>query len=354
MPLLFKNKFFHHFKGHFKAHFKASFKNWFKDKFNQWLVQRIPRSLEHNLSNRNVFIFPTKFGFSYLFFVVLLFLLATNYQNNLIMMLSYLLASLFISAMLHSFYNLSGLKLIAQQEAHGFAQSTLYLPIQLISEKKRVALTFSFDDQAVAFLTKINIKKKESEKFDVLVPFQAKSRGILQSGRIKVASEYSLGLFICWTRLDFSSLFIVYPQKKTIKLNQVTHIIEPENNDVAVNIGDGNDFYQLKSYHYGDPLSQVSWKHVAKGQGWLIKTQQQPQSKQQWLRLADMPTADIEQKLSHLCYLVQEYSKQNVFFALDLTVNGQKNTQQGHIQISANNGNKHCQQCLRALAEFKV
>jgi len=333
---------------------KNNFYRWFQKKFNQWLVKRIPCSLEHYLSNRNVFILPTTFGFSYLFFIVLLFLLATNYQNNLIMMLSYLLASLFISAMLHSFYNLSGLKLMAQREVYGFANSTLYLPIQLISNKTRYALSFSFNDDNSAFLAVINKEQKNDAVSEVLVPFYAKSRGIFPSSRIKVISEYSLGLFSCWTKLDFSSQFIVYPKEKAIQLEQMNAIFEPENNEIAMNAGSGDDFYQLKSYQQGDSLAQISWKHVAKGQGWLTKIQQQPQSKQQWLRLANMPTADIEQKLSYLCYLVQEYTKKNISFALDLCVNEQENIAQGHIKILANNGKEHGQKCLLALAKFKV
>jgi hypothetical protein len=333
---------------------KNKFYCWFQRKFNQWLVQRIPCSLEHHLSNRNVFILPTKFGVSYLFFVVLLFLLATNYQNNLIMMLSYLLASLFISAMLHSFYNLSDLKLIAQRKVYGFANSTIYLPIQLISNKTRYALSFSFNGHNRAFLAIINKEHKNDDVSDVLVPFYAESRGVFPSSRIKVISEYSLGLFSCWTRLDFSSQFIVYPKKQAIQLEQINSIIGSENNEITMNVSRGDDFYQLKSYQQGDSLAQISWKHVAKGQGWLTKIQQQPQSWQQWLRLLNMPTADIEEKLSYLCYLVQEYTKKNITFALDLCVSEQENVEQGHIKILANNGKEHGQKCLLALAKFKV
>ena len=328
--------------------------SWFHNKFNVWLKKRIPSSFEHHLSNRNVFIFPTAFGFSYLFVVTILFLLATNYQNNLIMLLSYLLASLFISAMLHSFFNLSGLHLIAHQQVTSYANSTVYLPIQLISDKPRFALTFCLKKQQSTFLPVIKSKDQNESNMEVLVPFFAVQRGVFSIPRLKVASEYSLGLFTCWTQLAFASQLVIYPQPKALRLSLAKQFFADNTHEVNINIGQGEDFYQLKSYQLGESLSQVSWKHVAKGQGWLSKTSQQPQEREQSLKLTDMPANNVEDKLSFLCYLVQEYCKQGVVFSLDLTINGQVNSKRGQIQIAANSGSEHAKCCLLALAEFKA
>jgi len=319
------------------------FKVKFTALFNQWLSKRIPPSTKQQLSNRNVFIFPSQFGFVYLLFVLVLFLLATNYQNNLIMLLSYLLASLFISSMLHSFFNLSGITLETPNEVKGFAGGVIYLPIKLSSNKARFSLNFNLENQKSTSLDVINKNNLVNENTKVLVPFFANQRGIFKVKRVKVASEFALGLFTCWTRLDFACQFIVYPQPLSLKL-PINYLHHDDNSPQGALINNhGDDFYQLKNYQQGEPLTQVAWKHLAKGQGWLSKSYQQNQAKQLSLNIAEMPASDLEKKLSYLCYLVQEFYQTGLFFSLELKKG----------DILSGEGKLHLQQCLLALAEFK-
>jgi len=317
-------------------------KVFFQEKFDFWLNKRIPALLKQKLSNRNVFIFLTKFGFVYLVFDLILFLLATNYQNNLIMLLSYLLASLFISAMLHSFFNVSGLQLEANARVKGFAGGDLYLPIKLVSSKARFNLNFSFAQQKPVNIASINTSQLENQIYEVLVPCYFDKRGIFSAGRVKVSSEYSLGLFTCWTQLAFASTFIVYPEPKSVQLKLNNYQIDDETENSTKIVEHGDDFYQLKNYVLGEPLSQVAWKHLAKGQGWFSKANQHTISQQKWLNLTDMPTTNVEQKLSYLCYLVQAYNHQGVIFGLIL----------GDCKIAPAQGKKHLDQCLMALTEY--
>ena len=66
-------------------------KVFFKNNFNRWLAKRIPSQKEHRLNSSNILIYPTRFGLGYLAIVMLIFLLGTNYQNNIILLLSYLM-----------------------------------------------------------------------------------------------------------------------------------------------------------------------------------------------------------------------------------------------------------------------
>ncbi len=341
-------------QGFFSA-VKKKLKLFFKARFNTWLTKRVPASTKQILSNRNVFIFPTRFGFAYLFFVLLLFLLATNYQNNVIMLLSYLLASLFISAMLHSFFNLAGLTVTAKKHTTGFAGSHLYLPITLYSANARFSLVIGFDDQTDVIIDSLeheqSIVNRNSNTFvaieqQVLVPFYAAQRGLLIPSRLKISSEYSLGLFTCWTRLDFAAKLIVYPKAEKLKLGFSYQKTQENEQASQVTTEQGDDFYQLKNYVVGESLSQVAWKQVAKGQGWLSKSYHQSQGGQYWLKLADMPAVKLEQKLSFLCYLVMEYYQTGQKYALELD----------HIKIIPSNKfdhpQQHLEQCLYALAIF--
>ena len=74
-----------------------------RDLYERWLSRRLPRSGRVVLNQKRIFIFPTGYGFFYLLVASLLFIGGINYENNLILALSFLLASLFLVAILHTY-----------------------------------------------------------------------------------------------------------------------------------------------------------------------------------------------------------------------------------------------------------
>jgi len=340
--------------------------------YQRWLKNRLPAASTQVLSSRNIFIFPTKFGFAYLFFVVVLFLLATNYQNNLIMLLSYMLASFFITTMMHSFYNLSQLTLSAKPQQKGFAEQTLYFPIEITATKKHVGLTFAFARQHIFWQkdsehekTYINYCDKGTSRINIATTFA--NRGVYSLGRVKISSEYAFGFFVTWSVLDFDHQALVFPCTKALLASQY-HASgnEQENNSQKSHLQENtlyrakqmpnvglDDFSELKPYRLGEPLSRIAWKQFAKGQGKLSKHYQTTHLDLTWLKLADMPTNDVETALSYLAFLIEEYYRLDRVFGLDLT------SQQSMAQaiestiIAPQSGSTHRLACLTALALFK-
>lgn len=309
-------------------------------RYRAWLKRRMPSANVHQLTSRNVFIFPTLFGFAYLLFVLLLFLLATNYQNNLIMLLSYLLASLFITAMLHSFFNFSQLTIKSQSRCSGYTHRNLAIPITVTANSIRHDFRFAYDGQE-----QLVIPTLAAEDNAVSVPFYQSERGVYPLDRIKIASEYSFGLFTTWTRLDLNVQVWVYPEPKALpSIHRYLSFGDTDESHTESNIRGHDEFYELNKYRAGEPLSHVAWKQLARGRGWFSKGFHQTRGSDVWLKLSDMPSANIEQKLSYLCYLVLEYEQIGRDYGLDLI----------SLQIAPNNGNSHLQQCLEALALYKT
>ena len=77
-------------------------------RFQQWLRERIPPTSHITLSQKNIFIFPTRTGFVFAGLLVLLILGAINYQASLVYAMAFLLGSLFLVTILYTFRNLSG------------------------------------------------------------------------------------------------------------------------------------------------------------------------------------------------------------------------------------------------------
>ena len=316
---------------------KKSFNAFVHKRFDRWLKRRIPASATQRLTNRNIFILPSGFGFAYLVFVFVLFLLGTNYQNNVVILLSYLFASVFISAMLQSFFNLSGLKLHCHQQVSTYAKQQTHFSLTIDTDKPRYSLVFQFPHQGKHLQKKVNTGTAV-----VNIPYCSEKRGVHIPGRLRISSEYSLGLFTCWTQLDFGCEVITYPQQKKFQ-NLHSSICAHQDDEHGINVVEGgDDFGDLRQYRQGESLSQIAWKQQARGQGWLSKTNQQQQGNDVWLTLDNLPSTDLEVKLQMLCYLMLEQYQQGQSWAMDL----------GSEKVPPNTGKKHLTHCLTMLAHY--
>ncbi len=325
-----------------------SINQFFKQRFDLWLKRRIPAKFDHHLSSKNIFIFPTKFGFSYLFFVLLLFLLGTNYQNNIIILFSYLLASLFITVMLHSFYNFSQLIISSKAKQSGFAEQEINFPIQVQANKSHYDLTFCFTDKTITSKL-VQLTSNSKGVSTINLPVICDCRGKYNLGRVRVASEYSLGLFRSWTVLDFAHQAIIYPKIKNLPSAQyrLSGLLDDDVENFTPSYSPGIDeFSELKSYIPGESLSRTAWKQLAKGQGHFSKHYQAQQGGLQWLKLSDMPNADIETRLSYLSFLICEFTRSKQEFGLLL------DEMQSETVIKPSSGVAHQQSCLTALALY--
>jgi uncharacterized protein (DUF58 family) len=317
---------------------RAKLKIFINKRFNGFLDKRMPASADQQLSNRNIFILPTKFGLAYLTSVLVIFLLGTNYQNNLIILVSYLFVSVFLTGMLYSFFNMSQLQFNFTRNVSGYAGQQVVVPIAIKTIKNRFDLNFSFTNNQT-----VNQSQIEIGESDVNVPYLAQKRGLHNTGRIKISSEYPFGLFVCWTNLDFNCIVTTYPAKKhfnNLKSNSSQQHEDMDGNNV---IEGGDDFGELRQYRAGESNAQIAWKQLARGQGYLTKTTQQELGSTIWLSLNDLPSSPLETKLEMLCFLILDHHKHGVPFGLELD----------RVEIKPNLGNNHTQACLSLLAGYK-
>lgn len=336
---------------------KSRFNHFYTGIYQRWLKKRIPPAEKHTLSRKNIFILPTKFGLAYLSFVLILFLLGTNYQNNLIMLLSYLLVSFFITSMMHSFYNFAQLTIKSTAVQTGFVHQVISFPIEFEAVKAHYNLTLRFTSQSKHdYIARCLPGNTYSN-----VPALIDERGEHSLGRIKISSEYAFGLFTTWSLLDFDHKGIVYPTPEKLLKNQIRFSSKGNDplaqhfNQKSDHTSSPEDFSELKNYQLGEPLSRIAWKQVAKGQGKLSKHYQNSQGELIWLNLADMPTDNIELALSYLAYLIEDYHRAGQKYGLSLTVSHDVHLRHGEHSsgdIEPNSGEAHRLACLTALALF--
>src|SRR6478735_3956672 len=82
-----------------------------QQRYQRWLDRRIPPQKSLQLHQRNLFIFLSTQGLYFLLLVSLIWIGATNFQNNLAFALSFFLLAVLFVAILQTFANASGLQL---------------------------------------------------------------------------------------------------------------------------------------------------------------------------------------------------------------------------------------------------
>jgi uncharacterized protein (DUF58 family) len=305
-------------------------------RFFAWLDRRMAPAAGYELRRDKLYIFPTRTGLVFSVLVAILWMLGTNYQNNLILGLCLLLASLFILVILRTHNNLAGLQIQFKSADSGFAGENIPFSFSVTNgtrqHKDGVHLQWYGEPSAALALESL-------ESGTVAVPAFAPQRGYLEPGRLRVETVYPLGLLRCWSWLNIDARAVVYPNPENHR-ELAAHFVEGEQDQVTM--PGGEDFAGLRSYYPGDPLKHVAWKHYARGQGFMSKQFDSGVSHQTWLSWQALDGLETERRLSTLCYWALHYDRLGQAYGLDLPGT--------HIAPAV--GPQHRHQVLSALALF--
>ena len=312
-----------------------------RTRFYRWVDKRTSAKKTHTLTQKNLFIFPTRQGFTFLLIALVLWVLGTNYQNNLILALVFFMVALLVVAIHTTFFNMSKVQVEFLESKEAFAGDTFQCRFLFRVDRGSwaEAIRFrwqGFHDVGVELSIEPNLKTKE-----INLAFYADKRGELRLPRLGVESTYPFGLVRCWTWLNLDKIALVYPKPKTGRLN--SGVIEDSDGDGLHPVRGSDDFSGLKDYVSGDNLRNIAWKALARGQGLFVKDFSQSLSSEHWLDFDSVAANNQEDKLSILCFWVLEHYQQNESFGLILP----------GLKIEPNSGYEHREHCLTALARFQ-
>lgn len=305
--------------------------------YQRWLNRRLPPRRVITLNRSNVFIFPSRAGFAFLFLAALLWLIATNYENNLVFMLTFLLISVFVVSVLHTYSNLAGIRLTAVRSKPAFVGEDAEFECLLEKNNHRryenLLLNWRGMSPRIVNLT-------DQQQATIKLYQTSKQRGWLHPGRLLVQTYYPLGLIRAWTWLDLDTRSLVYP--KPIKTGPVPFSpgsTGEGNTDIKIGT---DDFQGLRDYQPGESLRHVAWKQYAKAQGLYTKEYTTSTDRKIWLDWDFLAGMDTESRLSRLCYWVLEADKTGEEYGLRLP----------QLTIEPATGIDHREQMLKALALF--
>jgi uncharacterized protein (DUF58 family) len=306
----------------------------------QWLF-RFGRdeNLPIILTQRRIFIVPTRAGL--LFGLVLAAMLtgAINYNLSLGHALVFLLVGLGLVAMVHTFRNLVALRLTPGRAEAVFAGEIAHFPLHLENPRRyaRRALEFAFGHAEGATLD-----MPGEARASVAVPCPAPTRGRLDPGRVTLSTRYPLGLFHAWSYPHPPLSCLVYPRPIDTPLPATASAAH-----AGYRPGDDgqDDFSGLRPRQAGDPTRHIAWKAVARdfeNRPLLVKQFAGGASDELWLDWALTPAGGTETRLSILAGWVLAATERQGAYGLRLPGR----------DIPPSQGQAHRDACLEALALY--
>jgi uncharacterized protein (DUF58 family) len=301
------------------------------------------------IKRHRVYIFMTIQGLIYGLMLIVMLLGAINYNNSMAYMLCFLLTSLGLVCMLHTYRNLRGLVISSNRPKPVFAGQQALFPIQLdnrlglerfsIHIEKRLRKLSLFRKKE--FVEKVSIGLANEQQATTYYPVQSQRRGILNCERLKITTDFPLGLFVAWSYFQPEHECLVYPEPKGTK-QLPAYTLNEDDNDYGMQTGT-DDFAGFRKYKPGDPVHSIAWKAYSKEQGLIVKQFSGKGSKTlilSWESVAHLNS--IEARLSQLCYWILIAEKASINYGLEIP----------NKRIDPGHGEQHKEVCLEALARY--
>jgi len=305
--------------------------------FDQWIARRGPSRPPLVLKYRQIFILPSRFGWTLGLLMFAMLMGSLNFNNNLGLLTTFIVAGLASNSMLLAFRNLQQLKILHTGSAPVFAGQTAQLMISLsnTAERERPGLEIKHEDCTQVF------SLGPGQFAEIAVPLPTERRGWLQPGRLRIQTSHPIGLFEAWSWFWTERPLLVWPRPASHPPPW------PEDADDQFSAlqkarHDGDEFFSLRRWRLGDPLHRVAWKASQRHDKLLSRELRQPQSPELYFDLARVPGVSMEDRISNLTAWVLRAHREQRTWSLRL----------GAEMLGPASGDRHLHACLRALAEY--
>ena len=311
-------------------------------RFRAWVDARQPRTDTLLLTQRNVYILPTRAGWMFGLTLIVLLLASINYQLNLGYVLTFLLAGSGVVSMHLTHATLRGLTLHLKPVVPVFAGDPAVLDLVLTSPgAARFGIGLKVSGATDATLTWIDVPALGQAHAQV--SFQPPSRGRQETPALGAETRFPLGLFRVWTVWRPAAQLLVYPKPE--------RPMAPLPTARAVSGGahsarstSGGEVEGVRTYRRGDPLKLIAWKKAAKtldSGGELVSRDTSASSHQQlWLDWQGCGALAPEDRLSRLTAWTLAAHRAGTSYGLRLP----------GTEITPADGDLQRRRCLEALA----
>nr|WP_236590001.1 DUF58 domain-containing protein [Ramlibacter aurantiacus] len=304
-----------------------------------WWLARLPVTDTLALTQRRVYILPTRAGWLLGGTLLVLLIASINYQLNLGYLLTFLLAGSALVGMHLSHGTLRGLRLNLEPPQAQFAGASAELRVVIANDGRSarhgigVAVHEAPDGQQWAWC---DVPAQGSST--VCVAFQPARRGLHRVPALTAETRYPLGTFRVWTVWQPAARVLVWPAPELAP--PPLPPAQARAGHGSARAAAGREFEGVRAYRRGDALRQVVWKKSARSTELVSRDHEQARRPELWLDHALAGSGNLEQRLSRLAAWVLQADRLGAEYGL--RVPGQ--------QVRPGNGEAHKRHCLEVLA----
>ncbi len=298
---------------------------------------RLPEAGTVFLVQNRVYILPTRLGIAFAAALLVMLIGSINYNLSLGYVLTFLLGSLALVAILHTFRNLVHLRFTPGRVESVFAGETAWfeLYVENRSGYERCSISLWHEGRA----TRCDIAAERGVNVSIAVA--APKRGWLMPGRITVDTRFPVGLLRAWSYIRPDVRCLVYPKPD----DGLLPLPDPSGaaGEKRSAGGGSDDFAGLRPYQASDSPRHIAWKAVARGQELRSMVFSGRAAAELWLDWNQLSAnMDLEAKLSRLTRWVLAADQDGLRYGLRLP----------GVTLEPDTGEAHRLACLRELALY--
>ena len=299
------------------------------------LSRRGPMTPPFELEYRHIFVLPTRFGWGFGLMLVFMTLGGLNFNNNMALMLVFLLGTIAQITTLIAYRNLSGLTIDRIYSEPVFSGEDAHFRVFVSNgdERQRFAIGAGFK---LAQDCK-DLKLNSCDSFLLHQP--TIKRGWLEIPSFRLETRFPLGFFKAWSWVFPQTRCLVYPApaRKPPPLPKSGH----GQTGVATK-GDGDDIHGLRKYQPGDSIQRVAWRASARHDELYSLEMESPREDACELDWDLLRGGDVESRLSILTAWVIAADHKQLSYSLKLP----------NSLTPASKGDSHRSRCLEQLALY--
>ena len=306
-----------------------------------WALRRQGRDrLPLTLDSRRIYILPTRAGWGLAALLLVLLVAGLNYNNNLALLLTFLLAGVQGVALVLCHRQLLSLRISQLTLTPAHAGDRISICLALHPGPGVDAADLHGFIRLAGVRTALTAASGHP---DALLTLSAPAlvRGPWQLPTVGLETHAPFGLFRAWVWLHLDVATVVYPAAAgALPLAGSAG----EDDGAAADRSGQDEWQQLRPWREGDPLRQVAWKAYARGGPLQVAEYSAQTGGPLLLDLAQVPLPDLEQRLSQLCRWALTAQQQGRRYGLRLP----------EITLPPDQGAAHLHRCLSALALHRL
>jgi uncharacterized protein (DUF58 family) len=294
---------------------------------------------EIKLTQRLVYILPSRMGLTFLFVLVLMLIAAINYKLALGYALTFLLAAIAWVGLFHCWRNMLGITLRNGRGESVFAGELAQISLTMANPSKLERYAVRLETPSMAQVVDIDLSPNSEQV--VRLALHTEKRGWLDCPRFRLSTYFPLGLWRAWAYWHPAVRVLIYPAPEA---GAPALPSTSDNGAQGNHYGQGmDDVSALRPYRDGDSPRHIAWKAMARSgtDSLLTKTFEGGSKGELLLDWQALPLSfNTEQRLSRLTRWILDAESSGIEYGLKIP----------GTHIAPGHGSSHKHTCLSALA----